>query len=166
MRDGRIPLSTQHPQVPEWCSGKTRLIVLNRQDMISARDREDWTQHYNRRGEKIFWTQGKRGQGVNPLRRVAAQAGDTINEKRTQRGLKPRPVRAVMIGFPNVGKSALINRLCGERKVDSAPRAGVTRQLRWVRIGAIPWTPNDVFFESTCLCCGGLTHAPCLSYCV
>ncbi len=57
-----------------------------------------------------------------------------MNQRRRDRGMLPRPVRAVVIGFPNVGKSALINRLLNRRVVESARRAGVTRQLRWVRI--------------------------------
>ena len=72
-----------------------------------------------------------------------------MNQRRRDRGMRPRPVRAVVIGFPNVGKSALINRLVGKKVVASERRAGVTRQLRWVRIsdeielldapGVIPW---------------------------
>ena len=67
----------------------------------------------------------------------AAQAlSMEINSKRQRRGLKARAVRAVVIGFPNVGKSALINRLLGKRLCDSAPKPGVTKHLRWLRIGA------------------------------
>ena len=65
---------------------------------------------------------------------AAQEAGLQMNQRRSDRGMLPRPVRAVVIGFPNVGKSALINRLLNRRVVDSARRAGVTRQLRWVRI--------------------------------
>ena len=60
-----------------------------------------------------------------------------INEARARRGLKPRPVRAVVVGFPNVGKSALINRLLGRRLCESAARPGVTRTLKWLRIGGL-----------------------------
>ena len=67
----------------------------------------------------------------------AAQAlSMEINSKRQRRGLKARAVRAVVIGFPNVGKSALINRFLGKRLCDSAPKPGVTKHLRWLRIGA------------------------------
>lgn len=64
---------------------------------------------------------------------MEASAG--INAKRENRGLKPRPVRAVMVGFPNVGKSALINRLLNKRVCESAPKPGVTRNLKWLRLG-------------------------------
>ncbi|WIA31279.1 hypothetical protein OEZ86_002181 [Tetradesmus obliquus] len=85
--------------------------------------------------QQVFWTDGKTGSGVHSLRRAALKLSDHINAKRAKRGLAPRPVRAVVIGFPNIGKSALINRLLGRRVVESAARPGVTRVLRWVRLG-------------------------------
>ena len=69
------------------------------------------------------------------VKKAAMEASAEINAKRKNRGLKPRPVRAVVIGFPNVGKSALINRLLNKRVCDSAPKPGVTRNLRWLRLG-------------------------------
>lgn len=69
------------------------------------------------------------------LSKAAAQVSTAINSRRTARGLKPRPVRACVIGFPNVGKSALINRLIKRRACVSAPKPGVTRDLKWVRVG-------------------------------
>ena len=72
---------------------------------------------------------------MKALREAAIQAGDALNARRLDRGMRPRPVRALVLGFPNVGKSALINRLVGRRVVESARRPGVTRALRWVRLG-------------------------------
>jgi ribosome biogenesis GTPase A len=80
--------------------------------------------------QQVFWTDGKTGSGVHSLRRAALKLSDHINAKRAKRGLAPRPVRACVIGFPNIGKSALINRLLGRRVVESAARPGVTRVLR------------------------------------
>ncbi|NEP63188.1 MAG: ribosome biogenesis GTPase YlqF, partial [Symploca sp. SIO2G7] len=81
-----------------------------------------------------YFTNAKQGKGVQTLLRAAQAAGKSVNERRRRRGMKPRPVRAGVIGFPNVGKSALINRLLKRKVVVSERRAGVTRQLRWVRI--------------------------------
>ncbi len=69
------------------------------------------------------------------VKKAAMEASAEINARRKNRGLKPRPVRAVVIGFPNVGKSALINRLLNRRVCDSAPKPGVTRNLKWLRLG-------------------------------
>jgi ribosome biogenesis GTPase A len=72
---------------------------------------------------------------VKQLQQAAIRAGEALNARRRGRGMKPRPVRALMLGFPNVGKSALINRLVRQKVVESARKAGVTRSLRWVRLG-------------------------------
>jgi ribosome biogenesis GTPase A len=134
VRDARIPLSTHHPQVSEWVQGKTRVLVINRLDMISPEVKQIWMQCFRKQGEVAFFTNAQQGQGVTAISKAAQAAGVEINKKRNERGMLPRPVRAVVIGFPNVGKSALINRLLGKRVVESAARPGVTRQLRWVRI--------------------------------
>jgi ribosome biogenesis GTPase A len=134
VRDARIPLSTHHPQVPEWVGSKTRVLVLNRLDMISPQVKQLWTDWFKQQKEVPFFTNAQQGQGVTAVSKAAQTAGIEINKRRGDRGMLPRPVRAVVIGFPNVGKSALINRLLGKRVVDSAARPGVTRALRWVRI--------------------------------
>lgn len=134
VRDARIPLSTHHPQVSEWIGNKTRLLVINRLDMISAQARDLWTDYFRANNQIPFFTNAQQGKGINGVAKAAQSAGATVNQRRKQRGMLPRAVRAVVIGFPNVGKSALINRLLGKRVVQSAARAGVTRSLRWVRI--------------------------------
>ena len=73
--------------------------------------------------------------GYLQVMKAASQVSAVINSKRRSRGLQPRPVRACVIGFPNVGKSALINRLVKRRACESAPKPGVTRNLKWVRVG-------------------------------
>lgn len=134
VRDARCPLATRHPQFEEWTGHRQRLLVINRFDMIHEEDRLEWAQYFGNMGQQVFWTDAKTGKGIQRLVRAAASASTEINTKRKKRGLKPRPVRAVAVGFPNVGKSALINRILGRRYCDSAPRPGVTRQLRWVRV--------------------------------
>lgn len=147
--DARIPLATQHPQVKEWIQHKPRLLILNRMDMIPTSLHHTWRKWFEERGETLYLTDAKQGKGVNAIAKAAQKMETGVNQRRRDRGMKPRPVRAVAIGFPNVGKSALINRLVGRKAVKSARRAGVTRQLQWVRIseeielldapGIIPW---------------------------
>jgi ribosome biogenesis GTPase A len=134
VRDARIPLSTHHPQTSQWVGSKARVLVLNRMDMITPGVRQLWASWFRHQGETPYFTDAQQGKGVREVAQAAQEAGISVNQRRRDRGMQPRPVRAVVIGFPNVGKSALINRLLGRRVVESARRAGVTRQLRWVRI--------------------------------
>lgn len=153
VRDARIPISSHHPQLREWVGSKARVLVLNRMDMIPPAVRQSWTEWFQSQKEIPHFTDAKAGKGVASVAKAAQAAGVEVNKRRRDRGMLPRPVRAVVIGFPNVGKSALINRLLGRRVVESARRAGVTRQLRWVRIsdeielldapGIIPWKLDD-----------------------
>jgi ribosome biogenesis GTPase A len=110
------------------------VLVLNRVDMITPAARQLWTSWFREQGETPYFTNSQQGKGIREVAQAAQEAGVQMNQRRHDRGMQPRPVRAVVIGFPNVGKSALINRLLGRRVVESARRAGVTRQLRWVRI--------------------------------
>ncbi|MEC4815966.1 MAG: ribosome biogenesis GTPase YlqF [Scytonema sp. PMC 1069.18] len=134
VRDARIPLATHHPQVSEWVGSKARVLVLNRVDMILPEVRQMWTTWFKSQGEVTYFTNAQQGQGVAAVSKAAQAAGAKVNERRKSRGMLPRPIRAVVIGLPNVGKSALINRLLKRKVVESAARPGVTRQLRWVRI--------------------------------
>jgi ribosome biogenesis GTPase A len=134
VRDARIPLATQHPQLSEWVGSKARVLVLNRVDMILPEVRQFWAAWFKSQDEVPYFTNAQHGQGVAAVSKAAQAAGAKVNERRKSRGMLPRPIRAVVIGFPNVGKSALINRLLGRKIVESAARPGVTRQLRWVRI--------------------------------
>jgi ribosome biogenesis GTPase A len=134
VRDARIPLATRHPKVDQWVGEKARLLVVNRVDMVSDGAREAWEVWFRQQGEMPLFTNAQHGQGVKAIAKAAQVAGNAVNQRRQARGMKPRPIRAVVIGFPNVGKSALINRLLNRKAVASARRAGITRQLRWIRV--------------------------------
>jgi len=135
VRDARIPMATSHPRLQRWIGNKQHLLVLNRVDMIPPQVRLAWTTWFRAQEQTCWWCDAKAGTGVKQLQQAAIRAGVALNVRRAGRGMKPRPVRALMLGFPNVGKSALINRLVRQKVVDSARRAGVTRSLRWVRLG-------------------------------
>ncbi|MCM1983335.1 ribosome biogenesis GTPase YlqF [Lyngbya confervoides] len=134
VRDARIPLASRHPKVLHWIGEKPRILVLNRMDLISAAARDHWREYFKAIGETPFFTNAQAGKGLQNVMQASQAAGKQLNQRRRDRGMLPRPVRAVVIGFPNVGKSALINRLLKRRIVESARRPGVTRQLRWVRV--------------------------------
>jgi ribosome biogenesis GTPase A len=147
--DARIPQTTYPDFFHELIASKSRVLALNRTDMVPVAASRSWL-GVLRRGtlsrdhsmstvdsdgsRTCVATDGKLGTGIPQLRRACITAGRAVNERRARRGLLPRPVRVVIIGYPNVGKSALINRLCGRRAAVSAARPGITRQLQWVRL--------------------------------
>lgn len=133
--DARILLASRHPCLERWVGNKPRVLVVNRRDMIPPAARANWHRWLQQQGDAPIWCDGRSGGGSKELLQATVNAGAALNARRQQRGLRPRPVRALMLGFPNVGKSALINRLVGRRAVASERRAGVTRSLQWVRMG-------------------------------
>ena len=135
VRDARIPKATSHPHLTKWVHGKKHLLVINRKDMVSAEAQKLWDQSLRKTGKRPYWCNAKTGNGVKQLFDAAICAGNELNERRRSRGMRKRPVRALILGFPNVGKSALINRLVRKKVVESARRAGITRSLRWIRLG-------------------------------
>ena len=135
IRDARIPQASRHPQLERWVGDKPRLLVMNRRDMVPRAAQSTWDQWLRLQGAQPLWCNSRNGDGTRQVLQAAVAAGDDLNQRRRLRDMQPRPVRALVLGFPNVGKSALINRLVGRRVVASARRAGVTRTLQWVRLG-------------------------------
>ena len=135
VRDARIPKSTSHPHLEKWIKGKQHLLVINRKDMICSEALKAWDKWFRNEGHSPLWCNAKDGTGIKLLQETAIRTGAKLNARRHARGMKSRPVRALTLGFPNVGKSALINRLVRKKVVMSSRKAGVTRALRWVRVG-------------------------------
>lgn len=133
--DARIPLSSRNHDIDRWTNDKPRVIVLNKADCVPTHQVQAWQDWFQAQGQEALPTNAKDGKGITQVKQAAQKVGHATNERRRKRGMKPRAVRAVVIGFPNVGKSALLNRLIGQRIVESARKPGVTRQLRWVRVG-------------------------------
>ena len=134
VRDARIPLSTSHIHLNNWIKDKKHLLVINRSDMVSKYAIDNWTRWFKDRNQYPLWCDSKKGIGIKAICKAAAESRSFIDLRRESRGMKTRPIRALTLGFPNVGKSALINRIANKRVVESARKAGVTRNLRWIRI--------------------------------
>ena len=133
--DARIPRASRHPDLHTWIGSKPTLTILNRLDQVPPEALQQWQQWFRRQGALVLTANGQTGAGIPAIKQGILRLGEEVNQRRRQRGMLPRPIRAVVIGFPNVGKSALLNRLLGRRVVTSARRPGVTRQLQWVRLG-------------------------------
>jgi ribosome biogenesis GTP-binding protein YlqF len=135
LRDSRVPISTTHPSLPSWIGSRSHVLVLNRIDAVPQVALTEWEKTLQQdEGPEAHFVDARQGRGVDALKRAIIRAGQRVNERRKRRGINPRPVRAAILGYPNVGKSALINRLVGRRKTKSENRPGVTRGFTWVRI--------------------------------
>ncbi len=134
VRDARIPLSTGHPHLDKWINNKKHILVINRSDMISPKTITSWNKWFYSKNQYPLWCDAKRGVGINEICQSAKESRFSIDNRRISRGMRIRPIRALTLGFPNVGKSALINRIAKKRVVDSARKAGVTRNLRWIKL--------------------------------
>jgi len=134
VRDARIPLSTGHPHLNKWIRNKKHILVINRSDMISPLTINSWKKWFKDNDQYPLWCDAKRGIGIKEICKAATESRLSIDNRRLSRGMKIRPIRALTLGFPNVGKSALINRIANKRVVESARKAGVTRSLRWIKL--------------------------------
>jgi len=140
VRDARIPWATKHPDIPEWVRPKPRVIVLTKADLIPPQCLEETIQYIKEseddRGIPVVAIDAQRGgDAIEDLRRELMKAGAYVNRRRQRKGINPRAVRTMMIGFPNVGKSSIINRLSGRKVAKRTNWAGSTRRLTWHKIG-------------------------------
>ncbi len=170
VRDARAPGATSHPRVPAWVGERrTHIVALGKADLASDAVRRDWKQHLRTGGPAVRFVDAKRGRGVRELKKLAVAAGADINAKRRAKGLLARPVRTLVVGYPNVGKSALINRLVKRKAARSANTPGVTRNFQWVRIdrdldlldmpGIIPMKIEDQDVALRLVMCDDIGHA-------
>ena len=134
VRDARIPLSTGHPHLNQWIKNKKHILVINRSDMIAPETINNWNKWFKKDDIYPLWSDAKNGKGIKEICKSAQESRLSIDNRRLSRGMKVRPIRALTLGFPNVGKSALINRIAKKKVVESARKAGLTRNLRWIRL--------------------------------
>ncbi|WP_373232067.1 ribosome biogenesis GTPase YlqF [Cohnella sp.] len=133
--DARIPQSSRNPMIDEITGTKPRLILLNKADLADVEMTAEWSRHFREQGHSTHAIDANAGTGVKEL---AGKAKELLQEKiqrQINKGMKPRPVRALIVGIPNVGKSTLINRLAGRNIALTGDRPGVTKGQQWIRFG-------------------------------
>jgi len=132
--DARIPISSRNPDIDQIVGDKPRLVVLNRADQADPDTNRLWTEYFKRKGCTVLETDAKSGFGVSRFSQVVQIAlRDTIARWR-EKGQVGRPVRAMVVGVPNVGKSTFINKVAKRKSAKAGDRPGVTRGKQWVNV--------------------------------
>ena len=131
--DARIPMSSRNPDMDSICGSKPRIIVLNRMDLADPTATRKWREYFRSRGMAVLATDCKSRQGISDFTPAAKIACAEKLERDAARGMC-RPLRVMVVGIPNVGKSTLINQISGRKGAKAENRPGVTRGKQWVTV--------------------------------
>ena len=134
--DARIPVSSRNPDIDAICADKPRLIVLNRADQADPAQNKAWGAYFRARGHAVLETDAKTGRGISQFSPVVRQVLKDQIARWQERGQVGRPVRAMVVGVPNVGKSTFINKVAKKKSAKASDRPGVTRGKQWVNVDA------------------------------
>ncbi len=132
--DARIPVSSTNPMIATLLGGKPSVIVLNKADLADPAALELWKAYYRNQGRHVIALNSKDGRGIKQLIQAVRKMAEPKLAHWRARGLKNRPVRTIILGIPNVGKSTLINRLAGRNVAKTADRPGETKGKQWVHL--------------------------------
>ena len=132
--DARIPVSSRNPDIDAICAGKPRLIVLNRADQADPAMNRRWSAFFRAQGHAVLETDAKTGKGVNQFSPLVQEALKEQIARWREKGQVGRPVRAMVVGVPNVGKSTFINKVARKKSALAGDRPGVTRGKQWVNV--------------------------------
>jgi ribosome biogenesis GTPase A len=135
--DARIPVSSRNPMIDEIISNKPRIILLNKADMADSRVTREWLEYFNNSGSstKAIAIDSQTGKGIQQIAALSKELLKEKFDKMQSRGIRPRAIRALIVGIPNVGKSTLINRLAKKNIAQTGDRPGVTKAQQWVKVG-------------------------------
>ena len=134
--DARIPSSSRNPDIDELVGDKPRLIVLNRADQADPAMTKQWAKHFRDQGFSVLETDSKSGSGVKEFSTVIKEALKEQIARWREKGKVGRPVRVMVVGVPNVGKSTFINKVAKKKSAKAQDRPGVTRGKQWVAVDA------------------------------
>ena len=132
--DARVPLASRNPDIDELGKGKARLILLNKSDLSSERYNEAWTSWFKEKGYFVVKINSRSGAGIKQINGVVQEACKEKIERDRRRGIMNRPVRAMVVGIPNVGKSTFINTFAGKACAKTGNKPGVTKGKQWIRL--------------------------------
>ncbi|MBQ2456355.1 MAG: ribosome biogenesis GTPase YlqF [Firmicutes bacterium] len=129
--DSRIPASSRNPIIGDLVKNKIRIIILNKSDLADPERTKEWAEKLRAEGSRVLVMNAESGEGASALKSLLGKIRDENNEGRQRK----RPLRLMIVGIPNVGKSSLINRLTGSRGAKTGNKPGVTRGKQWLSLG-------------------------------
>ena len=132
--DARIPLSSRNPDIDQLGANKARLILLNKADLADERQTAKWQQYFEKQGCFVVALNARNRNSMKAINGVVAEACKEKIERDRKRGILNRPVRAMVVGIPNVGKSTFINSFAGKACAKTGNKPGVTKGKQWIRL--------------------------------
>ena len=132
--DARAPLSSRNPDIDELGKNKARLILLNKSDLADPALNKAWTEYFTEKGFYVVEADSRRSADMKAVNNVIRDASAAKRERDRKRGIKNRPVRAMVAGIPNVGKSTFINSFAGKACTKTGNKPGVTKGKQWIRL--------------------------------
>jgi ribosome biogenesis GTPase A len=132
--DARIPYSSKNPDIDALAKNKSRVILLNKSDMADPRYNTAWKEYFEKQGYFVSLVNSKSGAGVKQVQDIVNKACEAKIERDRRKGILNRPVRAMIVGIPNVGKSTFINSFVGKASTKTGNKPGVTKGKQWIRL--------------------------------
>lgn len=132
--DARIPYSSKNPDIDELAKNKYRLIILNKVDMADPAVTAAWEKYYQDKGFYVAKVNSRKGSGIKEVKSLIEIACKEKKERDRKRGILNRPIRAMIAGIPNVGKSTFINSFAGKACAKTGNKPGVTKGKQWIKI--------------------------------
>jgi ribosome biogenesis GTPase A len=133
--DARIPLSSRNPMIDEIIQHKPRLVLLNKADMADKGTTKEWIEYFKKREIRALAINSQAGAGMKEIISASQEILKEKFERMKAKGVKPRAIRAMIVGIPNVGKSTLINRLAKKNIAKTGNTPGVTKAQQWIKVG-------------------------------
>ncbi len=132
--DARIPISSRNPDIDELGKNKARVVLLNKSDLADKRYNKQWMDYFTEKGFHVLEINSKNGTGIKAIQGLVQEACKEKIERDRKRGILNRPVRAMVVGIPNVGKSTFINSFAGKACTKTGNKPGVTKGKQWIRL--------------------------------
>ena len=133
--DARVPYSSQNPELDSIVKNKSRIVLLNKCDVANPTATSMWIKHFEDKGKYAIAVDCKTGKGLNRFDDVVKSALADVIKRNEQKGMSKKPLRLMVVGIPNTGKSSFINRMGKNAKAKVADKAGVTKQNQWFVVG-------------------------------